>query len=70
VSLHGAARVLFGVAAAMEERGASPLRVRAYRRAARGLLRLAVGGDSALRAEAELRAAPLLERLRAPEGQG
>jgi DNA polymerase (family 10) len=35
-----AARTLFGVAALLESQGANPYRVRAYRRAARGLLRL------------------------------
>src|SRR5262245_7762977 len=37
-----AARTLFGVAALLEARGANPYRVRAYRRAARGLMRLSV----------------------------
>jgi DNA polymerase (family 10) len=37
-----AAKTLFGVAALLEAQGANPYRVRAYRRAARGLLRLSV----------------------------
>lgn len=37
-----AARALFGVAALLEAQGANPYRVRAYRRAARGLLRLEI----------------------------
>jgi DNA polymerase (family 10) len=36
-----ASKTMFGVAALLEAQGANPYRVRAYRRAARSLLRLA-----------------------------
>jgi DNA polymerase/3'-5' exonuclease PolX len=49
MELNEAADALFGVAALLEQQGASPYRVRAYRRAARGLMmkHVSQGGASA-----------------------
>lgn len=64
-----AARALFGVATLLESLGANPYRVRAYRRAAVGLLRLPAGAARYLNGTGELELPWLGERLRRKLGQ-
>ena len=65
----GAARALFGVAALLESQGANPYRVRAYRRAAVGMLRLPEGAGRYLSGGGDLVLPWLGERLQRKLGQ-
>lgn len=64
-----AARALFGVAALLEAQGANPYRVRAYRRAAVGLLRLSIRASDEVNAAGELDLPGLGPRLRRKLGE-
>ena len=64
-----AARSLFVVAALLESQGANPYRVRAYRRAAVRLLRLAEQAQSLTRDDGELDVEWLGDRLRRKVGE-
>ncbi len=64
-----AALTLFGVAALLEAQGANPYRVRAYRRAARGLLRLSVRAGEYVDARGECDLPWLGPRLRRKLGE-
>jgi DNA polymerase (family 10) len=64
-----AAKILFGVAALLEAQGANPYRVRAYRRAARGLLRLSVRAGEYVDARGECDLPWLGPRLRRKLGE-
>jgi DNA polymerase (family 10) len=64
-----AARALFGVAALLESQGANPYRVRAYRRAAVGMLRLPAGAGRYLSDSGDLVLPWLGERLQRKLGQ-
>jgi DNA polymerase (family 10) len=64
-----AARTLFGVAALLEAQGANPYRVRAYRRAARGLLRLEIRAGEYVNPEGECDLPWLGPRLRRKLGE-
>jgi DNA polymerase (family 10) len=64
-----AARAVFSVASLLESLGANPYRVRAYRRAAVGLLRLPARADSYLDPEGELALPWLGTRLRRKLGE-
>ena len=64
-----AARTLFGVAALLEAQGANPYRVRAYRRAAVGMLRLPVAAERFLDEGGELALPWLGPRLRRKLGE-
>src|SRR5581483_4568132 len=64
-----AAKTLFGVAALLEAQGANPFRVRAYRRAARGLLRLSIGAGEYLDGDGQCDLPWLGPRLRRKLGE-
>ena len=64
-----AARTLFGVAALLESQGANPYRVRAYRRAARALLRMEYQAGQYVTAEGECDLPWLGPRLRRKLGE-
>jgi DNA polymerase (family 10) len=64
-----AARTVFALASLLESQGANPYRVRAYRRAALGLLRLPQGAGAYLNSEGELVLPWLGERLRRKLGE-
>jgi DNA polymerase (family 10) len=64
-----AARALFGVAALLESQGANPYRVRAYRRAAVGMLRLPEGAGCYLSGGGDLVLPWLGARLQRKLGQ-
>jgi DNA polymerase (family 10) len=64
-----AARSVFAIASLLESQGANPYRVRAYRRAALGLLRLPQGAGVYLNAAGELVLPWLGERLRRKLGE-
>ncbi|HEX2032942.1 MAG TPA: helix-hairpin-helix domain-containing protein [Chloroflexota bacterium] len=64
-----AAQAIFSVASLLESQGANPYRVRAYRRAALGMLLLPVEARRLLNAEGELELPWLGERLRRKLGE-
>jgi DNA polymerase (family X) len=64
-----AARAVFAVASLLESQGANPYRVRAYRRAAVGLLRLPAGAERYVSESGELVLPWLGERLRRKLGE-
>ena len=69
MSNQDAARTLFGVASLLESQGANPYRVRAYRRAALSLLRLAIPAEQLTDADGQLNLPWLGPRLRRKLGE-
>jgi DNA polymerase (family 10) len=69
VSNQDAARTLFGVASLLESQGANPYRVRAYRRAALSLMRLAIPAEQLTDRDGQLNLPWLGPRLRRKLGE-
>jgi DNA polymerase (family 10) len=69
VSNQDAARTLFGVASLLESQGANPYRVRAYRRAALSLMRLAIPAAQLTDQDGQLNLPWLGPRLRRKLGE-
>jgi DNA polymerase (family 10) len=69
VSNQDAAKTLFGVASLLESQGANPYRVRAYRRAALGLMRLTIPAEQLTDQDGQLNLPWLGPRLRRKLGE-